>query len=73
MNKDRYKNLGIKPYEKGLLDLGDNVYCYLQPDGGWGWSNAGLIVDEEESLIREHTEVLIKKILEELINSQFVR
>ncbi len=51
MNKDRYKNLGIKPYEKGLLDLSDNVYCYLQPDGGWGWSNAGLIVDEEESLI----------------------
>ena len=29
--------------------------------------------DEEESLIREHTEVMINKILEELINSQFVR
>ncbi len=30
-------------YEKGLHELGDGLYAYLQPDGGWGWSNAGLI------------------------------
>ncbi|HIC26899.1 MAG TPA: hypothetical protein EYO81_01415, partial [Gammaproteobacteria bacterium] len=51
MDVSEYQNLGIKPYKKGLCDLGNNIYCYLQPDGGWGWSNAGLIVDGDESLI----------------------
>ena len=39
------------PYDKGLFELGDSCYAYLQPDGSWGWSNAGLIVDGEESLL----------------------
>ena len=43
--------LGIQPYQHGLKDLGDGLYAWLQPDGGWGWSNAGLIVDGEESLL----------------------
>ena len=30
-------------YVKGLHEIGDGVWAYLQPDGGWGWSNAGLI------------------------------
>tara|TARA_Y100001970_G_scaffold230333_1_gene285961 strand:+ start:1640 stop:2620 length:981 start_codon:yes stop_codon:yes gene_type:complete len=51
MNKKEFINLGIRPYEKGLCDLGNNSYAYLQPDGGWGWSNAGLICDGDESLI----------------------
>ena len=38
-------------YEKGLHDLGDGAYAWLAPDGSWGWSNAGLIVDGEESLL----------------------
>lgn len=38
-------------YTKGLHDLGNSVYAYLQPDGSWGWSNAGLITDGEESLL----------------------
>lgn len=38
-------------FTKGLKDLGGGAYAYLQPDGGWGWSNAGLIVDGEESLL----------------------
>lgn len=38
-------------YTKGLKELGDGQYAYLQPDGGWGWSNAGLIVDGEASLL----------------------
>ncbi|MGH9134949.1 MAG: MBL fold metallo-hydrolase, partial [Ilumatobacteraceae bacterium] len=25
--------------------------AYLQPDGGWGWSNAGLVVDGDSSLL----------------------
>ena len=44
-------SLGTHPFEKGLHDLGNGGYAWLQPDGGWGWSNAGLIVDGDESLI----------------------
>ncbi|MYA16985.1 MAG: MBL fold metallo-hydrolase [Gammaproteobacteria bacterium] len=43
--------LGIKPFTHGLHDLGDHSYAWVQPDGGWGWSNAGLVVDGEESLL----------------------
>jgi cyclase len=39
------------PYTKGLHDLGDGCYAYLQPDGTWGYSNAGLIVDSGEALL----------------------
>src|ERR1700676_2136271 len=39
------------PYTKGLHDLGDGCYAYLQPDGSWGWSNAGLVVDSGQSLL----------------------
>ena len=38
-------------YTKGLHDIGNGVYAYLQPDGSWGWSNAGLIVDGDQSLL----------------------
>jgi len=38
-------------YTKGLHDLGNGCYAWLQPDGGWGWSNAGLIVSRGESLL----------------------
>jgi glyoxylase-like metal-dependent hydrolase (beta-lactamase superfamily II) len=31
--------------------VGDGLFAYLQPDGGWGWSNAGLIVDGEATLL----------------------
>jgi glyoxylase-like metal-dependent hydrolase (beta-lactamase superfamily II) len=38
-------------YEKGLHEVGDGLFAYLQPDGGWGWSNAGLICGEGTSLL----------------------
>ena len=38
-------------YERGLHELGDGLYAYLQPDGGWGWSNAGLITASGTSLL----------------------
>ncbi|HUA12373.1 MAG TPA: MBL fold metallo-hydrolase [Solirubrobacteraceae bacterium] len=38
-------------YERGLSEVGDDLYAYLQPDGGWGWSNAGLVVDGEAALL----------------------
>jgi len=39
------------PYTRGLHELGDGLYAYLQPDGGWGWSNAGLITAGGTSLL----------------------
>jgi cyclase len=39
------------PYTKGLHDLGNGCYAYLQPDGTWGYSNSGLIVDGGETLL----------------------
>lgn len=38
-------------YKKGLVETGNGIYAWLQPDGGWGWSNAGLIVDGDQSLL----------------------
>jgi glyoxylase-like metal-dependent hydrolase (beta-lactamase superfamily II) len=38
-------------YRRGLHELGDELYAYLQPDGGWGWSNAGLIRGDGVSLL----------------------
>ncbi|MFK8026319.1 MAG: MBL fold metallo-hydrolase [Ilumatobacter sp.] len=38
-------------YRHGLHELGDGCHAYLQPDGGWGWSNAGLIVGDGASLL----------------------
>lgn len=39
------------PYTKGLHDLGSGCFAYLQPDGSWGWSNAGLVTDAGEALL----------------------
>ncbi len=38
-------------YTKGLHEVADGVWAYLQPDGGWGWSNAGLIAGDDGSLL----------------------
>ncbi len=38
-------------YTKGLHELGNGSFAWLQPDGGWGWSNAGLVCDGGESLL----------------------
>ncbi len=38
-------------YTKGLHDLGGGIYAYLLPDGSWGWNNAGLLVDGDDSLL----------------------
>ena len=43
--------LGIRPYDKGLTDLGNGCWAWLQPDGGWGLSNAGLVSAGGEALL----------------------
>src|SRR5690606_42124436 len=43
--------MAAPPYTRGLHEVGDGVFAWLQPDGSWGWSNAGLVVDGEASLL----------------------
>jgi len=38
-------------YQRGLQDFGNGCYAWLLPDGSWGYSNAGLIADQGESLL----------------------
>ncbi len=48
-----WTNLGLEKWRfaKGLHDVGNGSYAWLQPDGSWGWSNAGLVVDGDQSLL----------------------
>jgi cyclase len=36
---------------RGAHEVGDGLWAYVQPDGGWGWSNAGLVTDGDASLL----------------------
>jgi cyclase len=38
-------------YRHGLTQISPHTFAYLQPDGGWGWSNSGLIVGKDEALV----------------------
>ena len=39
------------PYEKGMVEVGENVFCFFQPNGGWGLSNAGLVVHNDSAVL----------------------
>ena len=39
------------PFALGLHEVAEGCHAYLQPDGGWGYSNAGLIVGDGASLL----------------------
>ena len=39
------------PYARGLHSVGDRVWAWTLPDGGYGWSNAGLIAGDGGSLL----------------------
>ena len=38
-------------YAHGLHEIGDGLFAYLQPDGGWGLSNSGLVAGDGASLL----------------------
>jgi cyclase len=40
-----------RPFAQGVHDVGDGVFGYVQPDGTWGWSNAGLVTSRGETLL----------------------
>lgn len=39
------------PFTRGVHDIGNGLHAYVQPDGGWGWSNAGLVTSGGETLL----------------------
>jgi glyoxylase-like metal-dependent hydrolase (beta-lactamase superfamily II) len=41
----------VPPSRRGLEEIGDGLYAYLQPGGGWGWSNAGLVVGSGATML----------------------
>jgi len=43
--------VNARPYRCGLEDLGNGLYAWMQPDGSWGWSNAGFVRDGKASLL----------------------
>ncbi len=43
--------MGARPYRRGLEELGNGLFAWMQPDGGWGWSNAGFVRDGDDSLL----------------------
>ncbi|MDP6868620.1 MAG: MBL fold metallo-hydrolase [Acidimicrobiales bacterium] len=59
------QNLDI-PYEIGLHEVAEGVFAYLQPDGGWGWSNAGLLVTDAGSMLVDtlFDQVLTRRMLD---------
>ena len=39
------------PYTRGLHEVAGRVWAWMLPDGGFGWSNAGLVVGDGASLL----------------------
>jgi 2-keto-4-pentenoate hydratase/2-oxohepta-3-ene-1,7-dioic acid hydratase in catechol pathway/glyoxylase-like metal-dependent hydrolase (beta-lactamase superfamily II) len=39
------------PYTRGLHEVADQVWAWMLPDGGYGWSNAGLVAGDGASLL----------------------
>ncbi|MEV0685099.1 MBL fold metallo-hydrolase [Nocardia sp. NPDC050378] len=39
------------PFVRGLHRLNADVFAYLEPDGSWGLSNAGVVADGQEALL----------------------
>ena len=60
--------------EKTLHELGNGIFAYTQLPGSWGWSNAGLITDGDQSLLvdtlfdRKTTVEMLQPICEGLLN-----
>ena len=69
------------PFTKGLHQIGEGIYTYLQPDGSWGLNNAGLIVSDKQALLVDtlydykHTSEMlaeIKKIIDPTVKVDYL-
>ncbi|MGI9601834.1 MAG: MBL fold metallo-hydrolase, partial [Acidimicrobiales bacterium] len=43
--------LNNRDYRTGLVEVADGVHAFMQADGGWGWSNAGIARGDGESIL----------------------
>jgi len=43
--------VGNWPFRQGVHYIGNGLYGYVQPDGTWGWSNAGMVTSCGETLL----------------------
>lgn len=50
-----------------LEEVGDGLYAYLQRDGGWGWSNAGLISCDADSVLVDT--LFDRRLTEDMLNT----
>ncbi|MGH3635979.1 MAG: fumarylacetoacetate hydrolase family protein, partial [Mycobacterium sp.] len=51
-DKPRVNRAAAKvPYTRGLQEVADRVWAWTLPDGGYGWSNAGLVAGDGASLL----------------------
>ena len=56
------------PFTKGLHQLSDKVYTYIQPNGSWGLNNAGLIIGDACAVVVDtlydeaHTQEMLSQI-----------
>ncbi|ODR07085.1 2-hydroxyhepta-2,4-diene-1,7-dioate isomerase [Mycobacterium sherrisii] len=41
----------LVPYTRGLHEVGTDVWAWTLPDGGFGWSNAGLVAGDGASML----------------------
>ena len=59
------------PFTKGLHEISNGHHAYLQPSGTWGYSNAGLIIDGDQSLLVDtlFDERLTAEMLDEMKHS----
>lgn len=58
------------PFRQGVHEIGNGLYGYVQPDGTWGWSNAGLVTSRGETLL---VDTLMSIPLTETMLSEFAR
>ncbi len=50
--EDKGRNAQVGTEQNGeLIEVAEGVHVWLAPDGSWGWSNAGLIADGDQTMI----------------------
>jgi cyclase len=57
-------------FTQGVHDIGNGIYGYVQPDGTWGWSNAGLVVSDGQTLL---VDTLMSRALTRTMLDDFAR
>lgn len=62
--------MGNWAFTQGVHDIGNGVYGYVQPDGTWGWSNAGLVTSQGQTLL---IDTLMSRTLTRAMLNDFAR